>query len=102
MVIKKIIMFGNLEWCNASSNQKHSYKTGLHTKDIKRMKEMTEKSKTKTKKKIVQYDLKRNKLNEYESLNEAELKTNVKYQYISSCCRGISKTAGGFIWEYKQ
>lgn len=41
-------------------------------------------------------------INEYESLNEAELKTNVKYQYISSCCRGISKTAGGFIWEYKQ
>lgn len=95
-------MFGNLEWCNASSNQKHSYETGLHSKDIKRMKEMTEKSKSKTRKKIIQYDLKGNKLNEYESLNEAELKTNVKYQYISFCCIGKQKTAGGFVWRYKQ
>lgn len=102
METKKIIMFGNLEWCNASSNQKHSYEIGLHIKDIKRMKAMTEKSKSKTKKKIIQYDLKGNKLNEYESLNEAELKTNIKYQYISFCCRGKQKTAGGFIWKYKQ
>lgn len=95
-------MFGNLEWCNASNNQKHAYKTGLHIRNTIRMKQMTEKSKNKTKKKVIQYDLKGNLLNEYESLNEAELKTNVKYQHISSCCRGKQKTAGGFKWRYKE
>ena len=95
-------MFGNLEWCNASNNQKHAYKIGLKTKDLTKMKDMTEKSKIKTKKKVIQYDLKGNILGEYESLNEAELNTNIKYQYISFYCRGKRKTGGGFIWRYKQ
>lgn len=92
----------NLEWVSASENMKHAYKNNLCTIDKNKMMNMTEQSKTKTKKIIIQYDLNRNKINEYKSLKEAELKTKIKYQYISSCCRGISKTAGGFIWEYKQ
>ena len=102
MGISKIIVFGNLEWCNASDNQKHAYKIGLTTSNREKMKQMTEKSKGKTKKKVIQYDLEKNILNEYESINEAQFKTNTKYQHISACCRGKQKTAGGFIWRYKQ
>lgn len=92
----------NLEWCTASNNQKHAYRTKLHSKDIEKMKRMNEKSKQKTKKEIIQYDLNRNIINEFESLKDAELKTKIKYQRISDCCRGKTKTAGKFIWKYKQ
>ena len=92
----------NLEWCTASNNQKHAYRIGLHVNDTQKMKRMNEKSKLKIKKKVIQYDLNGNIINEFESLKDAEFQTKIKYQYISNCCRGKTKTAGKFIWKYKQ
>lgn len=40
-------------------------------------------------------------LGEFESLKTAAEATQVKYQSISRCCRGIRPSAGGFIWKYK-
>lgn len=34
------------------------------------------------------------------SLTEAEKHTGVELHNISACCRGKSKTAGGFVWRY--
>lgn len=31
---------------------------------------------------------------------DASMKTGIKYQNISSCCRKQQKTAGGYTWEY--
>lgn len=36
----------------------------------------------------------------YESIKEAGIKTNTNHGGISNCCRGITKTAGGFHWKY--
>lgn len=36
----------------------------------------------------------------YNSVKEASIDTNIHQGSISNCCRGISKTAGGFHWEY--
>jgi group I intron endonuclease len=36
----------------------------------------------------------------FDSMAEAMLKTGVNSAYISKCCRGTSKTAGGFKWIY--
>ncbi len=36
----------------------------------------------------------------YRSLTEAQNKTGIELHNISECCRGNSKTAGGFIWKY--
>lgn len=36
----------------------------------------------------------------YSSLTEAQHQVGVELHNISECCRGKSKTAGGFIWEY--
>lgn len=33
--------------------------------------------------------------------HEAERQTNIMYQHIADCCRGIRKTAGGFQWRYE-
>ena len=38
----------------------------------------------------------------YPSTRQAERETGVKYQAIGACCRGIRKTAGGFIWKYAE
>jgi hypothetical protein len=50
---------------------------------------------------ILQFDLDGNLLNEYASQKEAERKTGVRQSYISYNCVGKQKTAGGFIWKYK-
>lgn len=39
-------------------------------------------------------------LNTFNSLTHAQLATGVKIHNISECCRGKSKTAGGFVWHY--
>lgn len=36
----------------------------------------------------------------YESMTQAGEATELSYQTISSCCRGKTKKAGGFVWRY--
>jgi uncharacterized protein involved in tolerance to divalent cations len=51
---------------------------------------------------VVKYDLKGNKLNEYESVRLAGEDVGVRPHNISDVCNGHSKTSGGFIWKYKE
>ena len=50
--------------------------------------------------KVYQYDLEGNFISVYISLTEAQQNTSVELHNISECCRGNSKTAGGYIWQY--
>ena len=52
-------------------------------------------------KKVIQFDKKNNKLNEYLSLSEASKLTGISVSCISYCCSGKTKTSGGYIWKYK-
>lgn len=52
------------------------------------------------KKQVIQYDKNMNELIVYESITDAVRTTGIKT--IWQCCNGRSKTAGGFIWKYKQ
>ncbi len=36
----------------------------------------------------------------YKSIREAERKTGIKNITITRCCKGVYKTAGGYVWEY--
>lgn len=49
-------------------------------------------------KSVVQYDLNGKIVRKWESMKAAE--TVASLQAISACCRGVRKTAGGFIWKY--
>ena len=46
------------------------------------------------------YDLNMNFVCKYKSVAEASRKTNIYDTNIRRCCKGISKTAGGYIWKY--
>ena len=56
----------------------------------------------KASKKVIQLDLYNNFIKEFKSMKAAERETGIKAYNISSCCRGIQKTAGGYIWKYKE
>lgn len=51
-------------------------------------------------KSILQYD-KENFVREYESIAEAQRITNIKSTGICNCLSGRTKSAGGYIWKYK-
>lgn len=75
----------NLEWCTHEYNCQYgtrSYRCTIHRNHK------------------VKQILNGKAINEYSSLKEASSKTNIKYQSISSCCRNLQKTAGGYEWEY--
>ena len=42
------------------------------------------------------------KINEYASMEEAVIATGVHKSCICCCCRGKVKTAGNYIWKYKE
>ena len=70
----------NLEWCTSQYNSNYS-----------------------NSKPVLQFDKTGNFIAEYESGVEAERITGINKNDISQCCRGVHyrKTAGGFIWKYK-
>ena len=49
---------------------------------------------------VKQYDLNGNFIKEHDSIKNASRETGICKVAISNCCRGKSKTSGGFIWEY--
>lgn len=50
---------------------------------------------------VIQFDKNMNKIDEFNSISEASKKTNIRDNDISSCCKKKQKTAGGFIFFYK-
>lgn len=81
----------NLEWCSASYN--NSY--GNRLEKVSRS--------NKLKKKVLQFDINGNMLQEYNSIAEASKITNVDRKGISNCInkKNNRKTAGGYIWKLK-
>lgn len=51
---------------------------------------------------VHQYDLEGNYINSYPSAREASRQTNINQGSISKCCKGERKTAGGYIFKYKE
>lgn len=77
----------NLEWCTRKENVHHF----LNSNKLNETKS----------KAVVQYDLKGNKINEYESIRKASKMTKIEAHNIIYCCKGQKATASNFIWKYK-
>ena len=50
---------------------------------------------------VLQYDLKGNFIQEFESASEAARQLNVFKSNLTAACRGESTQCGGFQWKYK-
>lgn len=55
----------------------------------------------KQKRAVLQYDLDGNFIKEFNSLKEASESCKTTDSAIGRCCKGKYKSAGGFIWKYK-
>ena len=51
---------------------------------------------------VLQYSKDGEFIAEYNSALEAERKTGINNSNISQCCKGKRKSAGGYIWKYKE
>lgn len=83
----------NLEWVTLSENLKHRYRV-LGQKQRKGIEDHRSKP-------ILQ--IKDGKIiAEFWGTPEAERKTGIYRSNILNCCKGWRKTAGGYIWKYKE
>ena len=85
----------NLEWCTGYYNL--HYGTAIERRANKQKKTMS------TMKPVLQYTLDMVFVKEYPSIGEASRQTGINKVNISACCKGKygCKSAGGYIWRYK-
>lgn len=79
----------------------HSKHISLHNK-IGRAKKASAKAAEKTSKAVLQFDKNFNLIAEYKSMLEASRATGIDHGTIGLVANGKRKSAGGFIWKYKQ
>lgn len=97
----------NLEWCTYEHNIKEAFRLGLNKYTYKEnFKHNYWKGKFgknhNCSKKVFQYDKKGNFIKGFESIKNASEETKVNYCSISNNCLGKQKTAGDFIWKFKE
>lgn len=84
----------NLEWCTQQYNLNFGTAQERKSKKLTNRKDLS--------KAVLQFDKSRNLLNEYPSIMEASRNTGIYQGYIIQVCKGKLKTAGGFLWRYKE
>ena len=77
----------NLEWCDYSYN--NSYGSGAKSRVKNHIKQ------------VHRYDLNGNYIDTFDSAESANNYLGGKFS-ISACCRGVTKTAGGYRWSYER
>ena len=89
----------NLEWCTCSENLKHAYTNNLKSNNFK-----NKFGKDNSHSKIIYQIDKNNKkvIKCFYGAAEAQRITKIKSNSITMCCKRQRKTAGGFIWRYKE
>lgn len=89
----------NIEWCDNSMNQKHSYQNNgrVHPRNfLGKTGYLCPNSRT-----VIQMDLEGNYIREWGSASEAGRQLNLYQTSISGTCNGKNKTSGGYKWKYK-
>lgn len=96
----------NLEWCS----EKYNNNFGKHNQNISNSLKGKAKSEdhilkiieSRNRSPVFQIDMKDGViLEEYRSMREAERSTGIFESNISQCCKGRTRSAGGFRWKYK-
>jgi len=64
------------------------------------IKNMAEKSSDVRSLRVGQYDKCNNLIRTWKNARRASIHLNLSYAGINNCCRGVSKSSGGYIWKY--
>lgn len=97
----------NLEWCTAKENMNYGTAKMRRTKSKKwfyeteRIKETARKNGKIVCKKVVQLSKNYEFIASYDSVKQAATLLKINASHISECCKGLYKTAGGYVWKYK-
>lgn len=86
--------------CQGKTDHCGLYQWKYSDDDNHTIKQLSNKEVSLYERKILQYDLKKNLLNVYNSMDEATKQTNVAKSSICNVCKGKKNTAGGYIWRY--
>lgn len=70
--------------------------------NINRKREIIENAIDKIRKKVYQFDLDGNYIQEFKSTRDAARRMNTLHSHISRCCNGIIRHTGGFIYKYNR
>ena len=90
----------NLEYVTQRENCKKAWKQGL-CENVREKAYITKRKKSiKTSKKVAQYDLNGNLINEFVSIRDAENKTGISNCLIIGVCQGKRKTTHNYIFKY--
>lgn len=84
--------------CNGRRKSAYGF---LWSWDLKAMEPYNDENASSKSKKVYQYDLNGNLLNEYNSTQEVKRLLGYNQGNVAECCRGIRKTYKGFVWRYK-
>lgn len=87
----------NLEWNTQSENNKHAYKYGLRVGAMLGKFGKDNHSSIP----ICRYTKLGEYMDEYSGASEATRKTGIYNTNIILCCKGERKSAGGYVWKYK-
>lgn len=83
----------NLRWLTVPQNNS--------TELARKRKSESARKREDNKKQIIQYAINGGLIGIYNSTMEAERNTNIDRSTIIRCCKNKQKTAGGYIWKYK-
>lgn len=102
---KKILSESNIgrtSWNKGKHwDDEHKEMFRILSTDRKQTKETREKILEAKRKPVIQYSKNGEKIAEYISAVEAENLTSIGRSHISQCCNGKRKTAGGYVWRFK-
>lgn len=93
----------NLRWCTQKENSGYNL-ARLHASEAKRGKNHPRYGKygadNPCSKPVMRYSTKNEFIEKYDSVTTASRVTGVNLGHIAACCRGLQKSAGGYIWKY--
>jgi hypothetical protein len=87
---------GNVQSCCVGKQKSHGGYVWRYSEDKPPIK-----YENKTIRQVIQYDLNMNFIKEWDSIVSVSKELGIGGNSITTCCKGKYKSAGGFIWKYK-